>query len=213
MFPARTATARQAALLLDPALDPLLSALARAGEGGVGAADLARRAGTPLSTTHARLERLRAAGVVVEVGQRTRSGRPVRLYCLPLPWQIPFEVTPAAGLRELLGGGFERRLRGHLDQLAGRMDVLGERWSMTLDCSESGELLHIFGHDGGGGHPLPPEPLLASGADLRLTTARAGELQRRLWELLEEYSHAQDSGEVPTWSVTMLLTPEIGDGG
>lgn len=213
MPPARTATARQAALLLDPALDPLLSALARAGEGGAGAADLARRAGAPLSTTHARLERLRGAGVVEEAGARTRAGRPVRLYRLPLPWHIPFEVTPAATLRELLGGGFERRLRGHLDRLAGRMGVLGERWSLTLDRSEPGELLHIFGHGGSGGRPLPPEPLLASGADLRLTPARAGELQRRLWEVLEEYSRTQDPGDVPGWSVTVLLTPEVGDGG
>lgn len=211
MPPVRTATARQAALLLDPALDPLLAALARAGEEGAGAADLARRAGAPLSTTHARLERLQAAGVAEEAGQRARAGRSVRLYRLPLPWHIPFEVTPAATLRELLGGGFERRLRGHLDQLAERMGVLGEHWSLTLDRSEPGELLHIFGHGGSGGRPLPPEPLLASGADLRLTPARAGALQRRLWEVLEEFSGPQDPGDVPTWSVTVLLTPEIRD--
>jgi len=209
MPPARTATARQAALLLDPALDPLLSALAQADEEGAGAADLARRSGAPLSTTHARLARLLAAGVVEVTGERMRSGRPVRLYHFPLPWHIPFEVTPAATLRELLGGGFERRLHRHLDQLAGRMLHLGERWSLTLDRSDDRELQHVFGHGASQGRPLPPEPLLASGADLRLTPARAGELQRRLWALLENYAHAQDSADAPAWSVTVLLTPEV----
>lgn len=212
MTPARTATAQQAALLLDPALDPLFSALAKTGEEGTGAADLARRSGAPLSTTHARLARLLAAGVVESTGERARCGRSVRLYRLPLPWHIPFEVTPAATLRELLGGGFERRLRSHLDVLAGRMGVLGERWSLTLDRSDDRELQHVFGHGASGGRPLPPEPLLASGADLRLTPARAGELQRRLWELLEEYAHAQDGGDQPSWNVTVLLTPALHGG-
>lgn len=209
MPPARTATAQQAALLLDPVLDPLFSALAKTGEEGAGAAELARRSGTPLSTTHARLARLLSAGVVERTGERARSGRPVRLYRLPLPWHIPFEVTPAATLRELLGGGFERRLRSHLDVLAGRMGVLGERWSLTLDRSDDRELQHVFGHGAGGGRPLPPEPLLASGTDLRLTPTRAGELQRQLWALLEEYAHAQDPSEAPTWNVTVLLTPAL----
>lgn len=210
---ARTANPEQAALLLDPHLQALLGALAKAGPGGAGAAQLARTAGGALSTTHARLSRLLAAGVLEVAGTRTRAGRPVRLYRLPLPWQIPFEVTPAATLRELLGGGFERLLLGHLDRLAGRMQGLGHPWSLELDRGEDGEPLHTFRHAQSLGRPLPPEPLLAVGHELRLNTARAQELQQRLWTLLRDYADAQDTGEVPTWSVTVLLTPEVGERG
>jgi hypothetical protein len=205
----RTANPSQAKLLLDPHLSPLLEALAKAGPGGLGAADLARQTATPLSTVHARLARLLAAGVLELAGTRARAGCPVRLYCLPLPWQIPFEVTPAATLRDLLGGGFGERLRGHLDRLAGRMLNLGETWSIHLQCAEDGELMHTFQHAESQGRSLPPEPLLAEGHELRLNTARAQELQRRLWALLQEYAVTQDTGEVPNWSVTVLLTPEV----
>lgn len=209
---AQTANAAQARLLLDPALGPLLGALAKAPPEGLGAADLARRAGAPLSTTHARLERLRAAWVVEVAGERTRSGRPVRLYRLPLPWHIPFEVTPAATLRELLGGGFEERLRGHLDSLAGRMQTLGAGWYVALYTQPDGLFVHAFRHQERTEEqtqgPLD-EPLLAEGHDLRLSPRRAQDLQQKLWTLLREYADAQDEGDVPTWRVTLLLTPEV----
>ncbi|MFD1733293.1 helix-turn-helix domain-containing protein [Deinococcus malanensis] len=99
----RTATAPQAALLLDPELGPLL---ARLSERPVGAAELARSVNRPLSSVHAVLQRLVREGLVEQVSVRTRAGRPVREYELPMPWRIPFAVTPASTFRELLGVAF-----------------------------------------------------------------------------------------------------------
>ena len=199
----RTASAGQARLLLDPRLHPLLTELARRGEAG--AAELARALGKPLSSVHAQLERLLAAEVVELVGRRARAGRPVRLYRLPLPWHVPFEVTPAATLRELLGGGFEVGLQAQLDHLARLMGGVEDRWEVLLGW-QNGQLSENIQTLRRSAVPRLG-PVMGTGADLRLTPERAQDLNARLNALLAEFQADQDeAGE--RWTLTVLLTPQ-----
>lgn len=201
----RTASAEQARLLLDSRLHPLLNELARLGVSSAG--QLARVLGRPLSSVHAQLERLLAAGVVLAAGQQARAGRPLRLYRLPLPWSVPFEVTPAATLRELLDSSFETRLREQFDQLAGVMGRAEGQWEVLLEW-QNGQL----------GNSIRPQrrsevaPLtlvVGAGADLRLSPERVHDLKLRLTALLEEFQASPDeAGE--RWSLTVLLTPQAG---
>ncbi len=199
----RSADALQARLLLDARLQPLLTELARLGDASAG--DLARTLDRPLSSVHAQLERLLAAGVVDLSGLRARAGRPVRLYHLPLPWRVPFEVTPAATLRELIGSSFELRLREQLDHLAVAMARAEGQWEVRVDWMND-QLENSI-------RPLrrSDEPRLGgvvgTGADLRLTPGRALAFKERLNQLLEEFQAVQDdAGE--RWAITVLLTPQ-----
>lgn len=194
----------QAALLLDPAHETLLQALARAGAAGQGAAALARSAGQPLSTVHARLERLRAAGVVEVVAVQPRAGRPVRLYALPLPWHIPFEVTPAATLRELLGGGFGPHLTRQMDALARRMLHLSAGWRVTLSAAPDG-LAHTIESPA---DTSGQEAMLGVGFQVHLRRERAAGFLKRLSELVGEYRDAPDSEDEPAWLGTFIFTLE-----
>ena len=199
----RTATAAQAALLLNPAYEGVLHALGCAGSAGAGAAALAILAQQPLSTVHARLEKLLLAGVVEVAEVRSRAGRPVRVYALPPAWRIPFEVTPAATLRELLEGGFRRHLTAQLDALAGRMLDLSAGWHIELNANASG-LTHLVTP----GQEIRGEPLSGRGFTLRLRRERAHEFLKRLNDLLHEYQEIQDEEPAPEWRGTILFTPQ-----
>lgn len=202
----RVANAAQAALLLDPAYEAVLDALVKAGTCATGAAALARSAGQPLSTVHARLEKLRVAGVVDVAAVQARAGRPVRLYVLPLPWRVPFEVTPAATLRELLGGSFGQHIERQLDALAGRMLHLSAGWHVTVSGVEEGLKLSVEA----AGEEIRGEPLAGFGFALRLRRERANEFLKCLHVLLTEYRDTPDPEEdAPTWLGTFIFTPGL----
>ncbi|ADV66636.1 hypothetical protein [Deinococcus maricopensis] len=199
--PARTATAAQAALLLDERYAPVFTALA---QGEAGAAEVARRANRPLSSVHAQLTRLHGAGVVDVVAVRARAGRTVRVYGWPRPWHIPFAVTAAATLRELLAGPLQARLSDQLDTLAWVLerDRTSSMWAVTLDVQDNAIAHRIHSGDWEG----PRSPLMASGVELRLSPGRVRALQERLTALMDELAESPDEGG-ERWSLTVLLSP------
>jgi hypothetical protein len=199
------ANVEQATLLLDTDLGDLL---ARLSEGPVGAAQLAGLLGQPLSSVHARLQRLLRAGVIEQVSVRKRAGRPVREYLLHTPWSIPFEVTPAATLRELLGSAFQARLNEHLDSLAAFMTRLEGEWVIEV-TGQGGHWGHVFKQQDK--FKGVPRPIFGQGTELRLNNNQARELGKRLEALIEEFGTqptAQPSSDTSNWSFTALLTPE-----
>lgn len=199
----RVATAEQAAILLDNRQAVLL---ARLTEQPVGAAELARALGRPLSSVHAALQRLLRAGLVEQVALRQRAGPPVRQYQLPVPWTIPFEVTPAATLRELLAKSFEERLNEHLDAIAAFMGRVEGRWGVTVSASD-GIWQHTLSPVDQPAEPLPV--IFAQGIQLRLSEDRAREFGERLRALMDEFA-AEPSATGSEWAFTGLLTPGRG---
>lgn len=199
----RVATPQQAALLLDPRLNDLLSELVRLDRAS--ASELARALGRPLSSVHAQLERLLAAGVVEVAQVEARAGRPIRRYRIPLPWHVPFAVTPAATLRELLGGGFESGLREQLDALARVMGRAESPWEVLIERREGQFSQQI--------RPLRRSEMshlraaMGSGMSLRLSPGRALELKERLTGLIQEFM-SQPDADGERWTLTVLLTPE-----
>ncbi|WP_229780949.1 hypothetical protein [Deinococcus malanensis] len=127
----------------------------------------------------------------------------MREYELPMPWRIPFAVTPASTFRELLGGGFQARLSTHLDTLASIMSGVDDEWVIEADTLE-GNVVHRIQPVG----PAPPGAarVFAQGLDVRLSNEQALEFGRRLKALMEEFE-GMSSPEVPIWSFTALLTP------
>ncbi|ULH14059.1 helix-turn-helix domain-containing protein (plasmid) [Deinococcus sp. KNUC1210] len=203
MSDTRVATAEQAAILLDNRQSVLLGRLA---ERPVGASELARALDRPLSSVHAALQRLLRAGLVEQVSSRPRAGPPVRQYRLPVPWIIPFEVTPAATLRDLLAKSFEERLNEHLDALAAFMTRVDGRWAVTVSASD-GIWQHTIAPIN---RPAEPQPVIfAQGIQLRLSKDRAREFGVRLRALMDEFA-AEPSATGREWAFTGLLTPGRG---
>lgn len=199
----RTASPQQAALLLDPRLNDLLSELVRLDSAS--ASELARALGRPLSSVHAQLERLLVAGIVEVAAVQARAGRPIRRYRMPLPWHVPFAVTPAATLRELLGGGFETGLSEQLDALARVMGHAESQWEVLVERLE-GQLSQQI-------RPLRRSEMshlraaMGSGVNLRLVPARSLELKERLTALIQEFMTQPDE-DGQRWTLTVLLTPD-----
>ncbi|GGO29272.1 hypothetical protein [Deinococcus humi] len=88
-------TAEQARLLSDPvALRHLEPFMGRA----LGAGAAAQRAGVSVERMLYRVRQFLEAGLLQEVGQEKRAGRPVRLYRAPGGLRVPFALTPFADL-------------------------------------------------------------------------------------------------------------------
>jgi hypothetical protein len=88
-------TAEQARLLSDPvALRHLEPFMGRP----LGAGAAARRAGVSVERMLYRVRQFLKAGLLQEVEQKKRAGRPVRLYLAPGGLRVPFGLTPFADL-------------------------------------------------------------------------------------------------------------------
>jgi hypothetical protein len=111
-------TSRQARLLLDETCQEVLGPLMAA---SLSASEVARATQRPLKAVHHRLMRLLAADLIVVVGQRPRGGRPVKVYGAAAPrYRVPFDLTDAATLDELLGSmarPFVASFTAHVAQL------------------------------------------------------------------------------------------------
>lgn len=113
-------TPGQARLLSDPAalrhLEPFIGRTL-----GPGAA--AREAGVSVERMLYRVRQFLEAGLLEEVGEQRRAGRPVRLYRAPAGFRVPFHLTPFADLEAQIarhGRPFDRlRARAGARRLAG----------------------------------------------------------------------------------------------
>lgn len=93
-------TPDQARLLLDESHLSVLKEVLRVERG---AGEVALRTALPLKQVHHRLGRLVESGLVTVVGEKSRQGRPVKLYRAVAPaYRVPLPLLAAADLRELL---------------------------------------------------------------------------------------------------------------
>lgn len=200
----RVADRVQAALLLQERYADVLRVLAVQNRTAV---EVAQAVGRPLSSVHSQLQLLLEAGVIMVDGERLRAGRAMREYHLPLPWRIPFAVTPAESLRELLSGRLEGAVQQQMEALAGSLERLYDSadWFVQLQVS-GGVLQQQVQHEGLG--RVASQPSLGVSTVLALTPERAAALRERLEAVLAEFQEesAGDEGAAP-WGLLMLFTP------
>lgn len=190
-------TPLQARLLLDVGNAPLL-ALLMAGERSAGG--LARELSRDVRWVHYRLGRLCEAGLIQVAREEKRAGRAVKHYAaLGQKYRVPFSLTDAATLRELIASLYAPFLNGVLDGMA---SVLADRDAHTLTLTLDGEGRFQLGFD------APPSGTsLGMWSALGLTPARAAELRARLMALYEEFGASPDEEGARTHLVGLILTP------
>lgn len=198
-------TPEQARLLQD---FPTVAVLGRLLEGEASAGEIAASTGQTVKQVHHRLTRLLRAGLIEVSAERRRAGRPVKVYrALAGEYQVPFALTSAATLGELVQGAHEPMLSAHYRAVSG--SALGKRdlrlrrmegGGMTLTLAEAGE--------------APPHALQSVFLSYRLTHEAASELERRLKDLSRWLSeqHRPPEEDGTDYLLGLLLAPgKIGE--
>ncbi len=183
----RARTERQAKLLLDPEHYGLLSLVMR---GDVSAAEVARTLDWPLQTAHYKLGRLVEAEIAVVTGEEKRAGRAVKRYSSARPeWFVPYELTSAATLADLVAAQLEPRMRRVYDRMAEELTQFSPHQGVTLRMV--GDVLTV--------RLAPPGTNEVGGSStsaalsgLRLSPERAREFHDKLEALAQEFVGAPD---------------------
>ena len=187
-------TTQQAKLLLDPEHYGLLQLLMRANtlETGIAAAEVARDLGWTLQTAHYKLGRLVEAEIAVVSGEEKRAGRAVKRYSSVRPaWFVPFDLTPADTLGELIAAQLDPRMRRIYDRMAEEIMQISPHRGVTFKMQEGMLTVHL----------APPDleeadapPITASLSSLKLSPGRAREFHGKLIALAQEFIGTPDEG-------------------
>lgn len=164
-------TREQVRLLLDSNYAGLLSCLLTRESS---ASEIAGHTGQNLQQTHHKLTRLLQAGLIVQSGVQPRKGRPIKFYrAIADEYRIPFELTDAATLGELIQMEYSPLLRSHYAALS----------------RAGGQDLRLFRCEDGMALKVDDEVKQARGIshsvflNYRLSDEKARELEKRLQEL------------------------------
>ncbi len=192
-------THAQAEALLEEPNQEILGAIM---EGHFSASEIAKNIKKPLKTVLYRLERLMAVGLLLQGGERKRSGRAVKLYQLSSEqgWDIPFSLTPAHTARELVSGQLRPRMNHFFnvtgDHLA-RSDLTiriskGEQNKITINISSPEQRGNNVG----------------SFSSLRLDSQKAKEIAQELRELLQKYQALEETGDLESYMLGIFFAQD-----
>ncbi len=118
-------TPAQARLLLAPDYGKLLAVLIAQ---QASASEAARQAGIPLKRTHHRLTQLLEAELICVNAEQRRGGRAIKLYrALAAEYSVPFELTDAPTLEDLLEQLYRPFLRALMREQANFLGESNER--------------------------------------------------------------------------------------
>lgn len=190
-------TPQQARLLLDLANGPLL-ALLMSGESS--ASRLATELGQDVRRVHYKLVRLCEADLVRVTREEKRAGRAVKLYrAAAREYRVPFSLTDAATLRELLSSLYTPFLDGLIDGLASQLTRRDAR-AITLTLNEQDNFQVGF-------DASPASTSFGALSAYQLTPARAAELRARLIALHDEFRALPEEEGARIHLVGLMLTP------
>ncbi len=195
------ATAVQAKLLLAVDLRPLLNLLIR---GPNSVTDLAEKLGLNVQRVYYVVQKLLKAGVVT-VSREQRRGRAVKLYAVPQPWFIPYEVTTAEALDTFVGAQVQPRIEARVrDILRVYVNRTGEHRGFWF--SEDG--LSLGDASGAAQHLWEgEEDLLFTIGSIRLPEGTVKELKRYLIALAQDEDAC--AGHLKqTYAFAMLVVPQ-----
>jgi DNA-binding transcriptional ArsR family regulator len=189
----------QAQALLDTLNQDMLAELL---EGEQPASVLAARLDVAMNTLHYRLRKLERLGLVRVARVQTRAGRAVRWYAPTARlWDIPFDLTPAATVREFVAqttsvwlertlGNIAARIQEGLSVSFGKWDVQRARLEYNLAPADEASLGDAV--------------LLAQ--TLRLAPTRAAALRTGLETLITPFLREHDPDGVE-YTISVLFQP------
>ncbi|PNY81342.1 ArsR family transcriptional regulator [Deinococcus koreensis] len=205
--PARVADARQAALLLDVGLRPLLGLLMKAPRS---VSELAAELGVNPNRAQYLVGRLHTAGVARVGSVQPRAGRAVRRYAVHGRWFIPFEVTGAETLEAFLAAQLVPRIEQMVNLTVQVMRGHSDGWGYWLQASEAGGSLRAGNADDTAADLFDGStPLLANINTLTLAPAQAQQFKARLLELFQEFEAKETPGADPYSLAILLVRGEV----
>lgn len=198
----RTANAQQAALLLDVELRALLTLLMR---GERSASQVAQLLEVSVQRAHYLLGKLTRAGVAVVVREDARAGRAVKQYRMPERWFIPYEVTGAETLEAFASAQVLPRVERLVSHSARLLREHSPHWGFWLEGGTENASL-LIGDEHSPAHELffGDEPFLMSLGSMHLSRERAGELKRRLMDVLDDFGTESTPG-TSEYTVALML--------
>ena len=161
--------------------------------------EAARLLDTSVEKMQYRVRRLLALRLIKLDHERKRGGRPVKYYrAVATSFFVPFAVTTAASLEELLIRADEELRAPFVRSLARAFDTSG--WGLRLTADDNGELSGKWAPEAAEDYSLTAElqntdapAVVFASAQLRLDLNEAKTIQRELWALLGRYSSANGS--------------------
>lgn len=199
-MPSRWADARQAALLLEVGLRPALDALMRE---PLSAGELATALGVNLQRAHYLIGKFERAGLAQLASVQPRAGRAIRRWRVHPDWYVPFDVTQAASLTELVQGQLVPRMATFSALIVRHLYHIKPLWGFRVWHHNDAANVSLLAPDGT--TPFDGRPLLANLGSLTLTPARALALQARVMEIMQEFQDAP-AADSRTYSVGVFLT-------
>jgi DNA-binding transcriptional ArsR family regulator len=189
----------QAEVLLEEPTQEIIGALM---EGFSSASEIAKNVKKPLKTVLYRLERLLAVGLVLQNGERKRSGRAVKLYQLASEdgWDIPFSLTPAHTARELVSGQLNPRINHFFD-------VMGDRLAqsdLTIRISKDPQNKITVNIS----NPEQRGNSVGSFSSLQLSTEQAKEIARELRELIQKYQALEHNKDLDAYMLGIFFAQD-----
>lgn len=205
---ARVADARQAALLLDVSLRPLIGLLMKAPHS---ASELARSLDLSVQRTHYLIGKLTAAGVADVDSLQPRAGRAMKRYRVAARWFIPFEVTGAETLHAFLAAQIMPRMEAFLALSLQQIGDTYSHWGYWMQHDGGSGSLNL-GDPAGTARALfeGDEPFLLNIGTAHLTRLQASVFKRRLIELLAEFDLPPQEDAAPYSVGLLLVRGEIG---
>ena len=204
----RVADSRQAALLLDVALRPVIARLMKWPSS---AAELGRAEGLKLRRAHYLIGRLLEAGVAELDSVQPRAGRAIRRYRVAPRWFVPYEVTGAETLDAFLAAQIMPRM-GQIVGLGTRqLEAALDDFGFWLEREGEGSTLRM-GDSGGAATALfaGDEPFLLNIGTLHLSDEGASRLKRRLEAVVEEFQTLHDLKNSPYTVGLQLVRGVVG---
>ncbi|PYE51917.1 hypothetical protein [Deinococcus yavapaiensis] len=190
-------TPLQARLLLDLSNASLLSLLMASERN---ASSLAAELAVDVRKVHYKLTRLCEGGLIGVTREEKRAGRPVKYYeAFDRAYHVPFSLTDAATLRELLGALYTPFSSGALDSMA---SGLARREAHTLSLTLNQNGLLQLGFDA-----RPSETHFSTWGAFALTDEQAVTLRARLFALYEEYRALSPREGARSYFVGLTITP------
>ena len=191
-------TAAQARLLLNHTYGRVLGAVMA---GDASASGVAARAELPLGRAHHRLTRLLDAGLIWVGAEQKRGGRAVKLYRAAASYTVPFELSEASTVEELMAQMFRPFMAALIRHQAATLN--DERRDIRLRLDTKAQLQYDFGAP-----RLPEELWTAYGTvgTVYLVPEDALSLRRELTRL-RAWASERHTDDAQSYLLGLMFTP------
>ncbi len=169
--------------------------------GQASASEVAARAELPLGRAHHRLTRLLEAGLIWVAGEQKRGGRAVKVYRAAVSYTVPFELTEAATVEELMAQMYRPFMAALIRHQAATLN--DQRRDTRLRLDARAQLHYDFGPS-----RLPEElrTVFGTAGTVHLVSEDAMYLRRELTRLRAWASERHDE-EGESYLLGLMITP------